>query len=288
VKSEIITGDPDRLHQIVSNLLSNAIKFTPRGGRVHVGLERADPHARLTVTDTGKGISAQFLPYVFERFHQPDGSSTRRHSGLGLGLSLVRQLVELHGGTVLAESEGENQGATFTVNLPLRAVRPQTTNAIPVGNASARFSLSDGSLLEGVWALVVDDELDARELVATLLRQYGAKVTPVASAAEAMAVLTSDDADQLPDVLVSDVSMPETDGYALIGRVRDLEPEKGGRIPAVALTAYGRAIDRIRALSAGFHMHIPKPVEPAELVTVVASLTGRAADRQSQRTASDG
>ncbi|MEK6303813.1 MAG: response regulator [Acidobacteriota bacterium] len=273
-KSEVITGDPDRLHQIVSNLLSNAIKFTPRGGRVVVRLERADPHARITVSDTGKGISAEYLPYVFERFHQPDGSSTRRHSGLGVGLSLVRQLVELHGGTVLAESAGEGCGATFTVNLPLRAVRPHAIETIPAGLGGV--SLTEGSMLDGVWALVVDDEMDARELVATLLRQYGATVTPVASAAEALAVLTADDLDRIPDVLVSDVSMPETDGYALIGQVRDLAPEKGGRIPAVALTAYGRAIDRIRALSAGFHMHIPKPVEPAELATVVASLTGRA------------
>lgn len=275
VEREVITGDPDRLQQIVSNLLSNAIKFTPSGGRVDIRLERADPHVRISLTDTGKGISSEYLPYVFERFHQADGSSTRRHSGLGLGLSLVRNLVELHGGTVHAESPGEGCGATFTVNLPLRAVRPQAPDAQRTA-LSGVADLHAHSILKDVWALVVDDEADARELVATLLRQYGAKVTSVASAEEALAVLTSDEIDTRPDVLVSDISMPEVDGYALIGRVRELAPEEGGRIPAVALTAYGRAIDRIRALSAGFNMHIPKPVEPAELATVVASLTGRA------------
>lgn len=274
-KTEVISGDPDRLQQIVSNLLSNAIKFTPGGGRVDIRLERADPHVRISVADTGKGISSAHLPYVFERFHQADGSTTRRHSGLGLGLSLVRNLVELHGGTVHAESPGEGYGATFTVDLPLRAVRPQAPGR-ESKSLSGMTGLYATSLLQGVRALVVDDEADARELVATLLQQYGATVTPVASAEEAFAVLTSEQLEERPDVLVCDISMPEVDGYALIGRVRELAPEEGGRIPAVALTAYGRAIDRIRALSAGFNMHIPKPVEPAELATVVASLTGRA------------
>lgn len=274
-KTEVITGDPDRLQQIVSNLLSNAIKFTPGGGRVDIRLERADPHVRISVADTGKGISSEHLPYVFERFHQADGSTTRRHSGLGLGLSLVRNLVELHGGTVHAESPGEGYGATFTVDLPLRAVRPQSPGR-ESKSLNGITGLHAASLLKGVRALVVDDEADARELVATLLQQYGATVTPVASAEEALAVLTSEEMEERPDVLVCDISMPEVDGYALIGRVREMAPEQGGRIPAVALTAYGRAIDRIRALSAGFNMHIPKPVEPAELATVVASLTGRA------------
>ncbi|MFY9611380.1 MAG: response regulator [Blastocatellia bacterium] len=275
VEREVITGDPDRLLQIVSNLLSNAIKFTPVGGRVDIRLERADPHVRISVTDTGKGISSEYLPHVFERFHQADVATTRRHSGLGLGLSLVRNLVELHGGTVHAESPGEGRGATFSINLPLRAVRPQAPDA-DSKVLSGMADLHTASILKGVRALVVDDEADARELVATLLQQYGANVTSAASAEEALAVLTSDEIDKRPDVLVSDISMPDVDGYALIGRIRELSPEKGGRIPAVALTAYGRAIDRIRALSAGFNMHIPKPVEPAELATVVASLTGRA------------
>ncbi|HSF24783.1 MAG TPA: response regulator [Blastocatellia bacterium] len=275
VEREVITGDPDRLQQIVSNLLSNAIKFTPSGGQVEIRLERVDPHVRISVTDTGTGIIPDYLPHVFERFNQAHGSTTRRRSGLGLGLSLVRNLVELHGGTVNADSPGEGCGSTFTVNLPLRAVRPQASDADPT--VSTRMAgLQATSILTGVWVLLVDDEADARELVATLLQQYGAKVTPVASAEEALALLTSDELDKRPDVLVSDISMPEVDGYELIGRVRELTPEGGGRIPAVALTAYGRAIDRIRALSAGFNMHLPKPVEPAELAAVVASLTGRA------------
>jgi PAS domain S-box-containing protein len=271
---EVITGDPDRLQQIVWNLLSNAIKFTPNQGSVTVHLERVDPHVRITVSDTGKGISPEYLPFIFDRFHQVDGSSTRRHTGLGLGLSLVRHLVELHGGSVYAKSPGEGQGASFIINLPLRAVLPQSAEGEPpvFGGTGVLGAPS----LEGVWALVVDDEADARELVATLLQQCGARVTPVGSAQEALAVLATDENGRRPDVIVSDVSMPDVDGYELIHRVRELPPEQGGRIPAVALTAYGRSIDRIRALSAGFQMHMPKPVEPAELATVVASLTGLA------------
>lgn len=268
---EVITGDPDRLQQIVWNLLSNAIKFTPKGGRVEVRLERADPHVRITVSDTGKGISPEYLPFIFDRFLQADNSSTRRYTGLGLGLSLVRHLVELHGGTVYARSPGEGLGSSFIIDLPMRAVLPQATEGEPENVEG--LGVLDASLLKGVWALVVDDEADARELVATLLQQCGAKVTSVGSAREALALLTADDG-RRPDVVVSDVSMPEVDGYELLRRVRELPADKGGRIPAVALTAYGRSIDRIRALSAGFQMHMPKPVEPAELATVVASLTG--------------
>src|SRR5215510_23205 len=269
---EVITGDPDRLQQIVWNLLSNAIKFTPKDGHVEVRLERADPHARITVTDTGRGISPAYLPYIFDRFLQADGSSTRRHTGLGLGLSLVRHLVELHGGTVYAKSPGEGLGASFIIDLPMRAVLPQLSEREPATLGGA--SIWGAPSLEGVWALVVDDETDARELVATLLEQCGARVTAVASAQEALAAVS--DQQNRPDILISDVSMPEVDGYDLIRRIRELPAEKGGRTPAVALTAYGRSIDRIRALSAGFQMHMPKPVEPAELATVVASLTGMA------------
>lgn len=275
---EVITGDPDRLQQVVWNLLSNAIKFTPKGGGVEVHLERADPHVRITVSDTGKGISAEYLPFIFDRFHQADSSSTRRSTGLGLGLSLVRHLVELHGGTVYAKSTGEGQGASFIINLPLRAVLPQASEGEPP--VFGGLGVLGAPSLEGVWALVVDDEADARELVATLLMQCGAKVTPVASAHDALAVLAAGEQGRRPDVVVSDVSMPEVDGHELMRRVRELAPEMGGRIPAVALTAYGRSIDRIRALSAGFQMHMPKPVEPAELATVVASLTGLASRRQ--------
>jgi len=270
---EVITGDPDRLQQIVWNLLSNAIKFTPKDGHVEVRLERADPHARITVTDTGRGISPEYLPFIFDRFLQADGSSTRRHTGLGLGLSLVRHLVELHGGTVYAKSPGEGLGASFVIDLPMRAVLPRVSEGEPATFGAA--SVWGAPSLEGVWALVVDDEADARELVATLLEQCGASVSAVASAQEALAAL-SNEQQKRPDIVISDVSMPEVDGYDLIRRIRELPPEEGGRTPAVALTAYGRSIDRIRALSAGFQMHMPKPVEPAELATVVASLTGMA------------
>jgi CheY-like chemotaxis protein len=262
----------------VWNLVSNAIKFTPKGGRAEVRLERADPHVRITVSDTGRGISPEYLPFIFDRFHQADGSSTRRSTGLGLGLSLVRHLVELHGGTVYAKSPGEGQGASFIIDLPLRAVLPQASDGeTPVFGG---VGVLGAPSLEGVWAMVVDDEADARDLVATLLQQCGAKVTAVASAHDALAVLGDGEHERRPDVIVSDVSMPEVDGYELMRRVRELAPELGGRIPAVALTAYGRSIDRIRALSAGFQMHMPKPVEPAELATVVASLTGLAARRR--------
>lgn len=277
VGREVITGDADRLRQIVLNLLSNAVKFTPDGGRVEVRLERVDPHIRITVADSGKGIAAEYLPSIFDRFEQADSSSTRRHGGLGLGLSLVRHLVELHGGTVYAHSDGEGLGSTFTVNLPLRAVRPRS----PQNEPAKVPKLESPSTLQGVWAIVIDDEADARELVTTLLEQYGASVTAVESAGEALAVLAERDRDRLPDVLVSDISMPDVDGYSLIRRVRELPAERGGRIPAVALTAYGRSTDRVRALSAGFQMHLPKPVEPAELATVVASLTGRAVSGRS-------
>ncbi|HZM90600.1 MAG TPA: response regulator [Blastocatellia bacterium] len=276
---EVITGDPDRLQQVVWNLLSNAIKFTPKRGNVEVRLERADPHCRITVSDTGKGISPEYLPFIFDRFHQQDSPGTRR-SGLGLGLSLVRHLVELHGGTVYAKSAGEGHGASFIINLPLRAVLPQMSEGEPP--VFGGVGVLGAPSLEGLWVLVVDDEADARELVATLLHQCGARVTPVGSAPEALAVITAGEDGRRPDVLVSDVSMPEVDGYELVRRVRELGPESGGRIPAVALTAYGRSIDRIRALSAGFQMHMPKPVEPAELATVVASLTGLASTSKSR------
>lgn len=270
----VITGDADRLQQIVWNLLSNAIKFTPSGGHIKVRLERADPHMRLQISDTGKGITPEYLPHIFSPFLQADSSSRRRHSGLGLGLSLVRHLTELHGGTVYAESAGEGQGASFTVNLPLRAIRTQPAASTDSIGLSGSSVLGVPMTLEGVWALVVDDEVDARELVTTLLQQYGARVTPVACAAEALAVLETNESGSLPDVVVSDIGMPDVDGYGLIRRIRELAPEMGGRIPAIALTAYGRSVDRIRTLSAGFQMHLPKPVEPAELAAVIASLTG--------------
>jgi PAS domain S-box-containing protein len=265
-----ITGDPVRLQQIVWNLLSNAIKFTPQEGHVEVRLERVDPHIRITVSDTGKGISPDFLPYVFERFHQSDTSSARRHGGLGLGLALAKYLVELHGGTIEAASSGENQGASFKVTLPVRAV------ATPIGEAEgAPVMVKSSGELAGVRALVVDDEDDARELLKAALNHYGADVIAVSSAAEAYTLITSTPPQELSDVMVADIGMPDEDGYSLIRRVREWERARGAYIPAVALTAYGRAEDRMRALKAGFQMHVAKPVDPDELTIVITSLVRR-------------
>ncbi len=275
---DIITGDAERLQQVVWNLISNAVKFTPQGGRISVQLERVDPYLQLTVSDTGKGINSDFLPYIFNRFHQADSSITRRHSGLGLGLSLVRHLVELHGGTVKAESPGEEKGATFTVTLPFRAVRIAVDEAISTG-ARRKVRLNQLSALEGLHILVVDDEADARELVQVMLEENGAQVTAADSVAEALRLLTNEQSIR-PDAIVSDIGMPEENGYTLIRQVRRLPAAQGGQLPAIALTAFGRASDRIAALSAGFQMHVPKPVEAAELVMVIASLTGRAELRE--------
>jgi PAS domain S-box-containing protein len=265
-----ITGDPARLQQVTWNLLSNAVKFTPQGGRVEARLERVDPYIRITVSDTGKGISPDFLPYVFDRFRQADASSARRHGGLGLGLTLVKYLVELHGGTIEAMSAGEGQGATFNVTLPVRAV---ATPLGETGGAPATVRSSDE--LSGVRALVVDDEDDARELIEAALTQYGADVVAVSSAAEAYLLITTAPPQERPAVMVTDIGMPHEDGYSLIRRVRKWERAQGYHIPAVALTAYGQVEDRIRALQAGFQMHVAKPVDPAELVVAILSLIKR-------------
>jgi PAS domain S-box-containing protein len=271
MQAGIITGDAERMQQIVSNLLSNAVKFTPKGGQVEAKLSRQDPWVTMTVRDTGRGIKADDLPFIFDRFRQAAGSSTRRAGGLGIGLSLVKNLVELHGGRITAESAGEGKGATFTVNLPVRAVSG--------AELSKRLDLIDGAgrlsflpVLDGLSILTVDDEAQARDLITTLLCKYGAKVTPVSSSAEAMEVLTS--YREKFDLIVSDIGMPEENGYTLIRRIRNL-PDPIGNIPAVALTAFGRSEDRISAMEAGFQMHVPKPVEPTELMMVIASLTGR-------------
>jgi signal transduction histidine kinase len=267
----MVLGDSSRLQQVVLNLLSNAVKFTPKGGQIRVRLERAGSQARIIVSDTGKGIGPAFLPYVFERFRQADGSSTRSHSGLGLGLAISRHLVEMHGGAIRAASRGEGQGATFTVELPLAA--PQMPHAEP-GKGDENFAprISHSSILEGLRVLVVDDEPDARELLTVTLSQAGAQVTAAASCAEAIKTLVQ----SKHDVLISDIGMPDQDGYALIRKVRLLDPVQGGRIPAVALTAYAGNEDRARAFSEGFQRHVAKPVEPAELTEVVANLAGRA------------
>jgi CheY-like chemotaxis protein len=268
-----ISGDPDRLQQIVWNLLSNAVKFTPRDGRVQVRLERVRSHVEIAVSDTGAGIEPEFLPFVFERFRQADGTSTRQYGGLGLGLAIVRHLVELHGGQVHAASLGHNQGSTFTVELPLMAVQAEGSGQEPAALSSAEnFAAFDiDRILDGLRVLVVDDEADARELIATILEQRGAEVASVPSALEGLEALPRFQ----PDVIISDIEMPNEDGYALIKKIRELDPKEGGRTPAAALTAYARTEDRMRALLAGFQIHMPKPIEPAELIAVVANLAGR-------------
>jgi CheY-like chemotaxis protein/anti-sigma regulatory factor (Ser/Thr protein kinase) len=259
----VVGGDPDRLQQIVWNVVSNALKFTPAGGQVAVSLRAEEGQAVLRVADTGVGIAPEFLPYVFDRFRQADSSSTRAHGGLGLGLALVRHLVEMHGGTVEAESGGRGLGAVFTIRLRVQPDAPAPLAARAVRRQHDR--------LGGVRVLVVDDEADTRDLLATALGHAGAQVEPAASAGEALDALR----ERRPDVLVCDIGMPGVDGYALLGRVRALPPEEGGLVPAVALTAYARADDRRRALAAGYQIHVAKPVDPDELIAVVARMAGR-------------
>jgi len=281
---EVVTGDHQRLQQVVWNLLSNAVKFTPQGGSVEAKLKRAVQSVRIIVSDTGRGIKSRDLPIIFDRFRQADGASARRYGGLGVGLALVKHLIELHGGTANADSHGEGLGSTFTINLPVRAVRGESERAREGEKERGRegalaapsLPLSVSPSLTGLWTLVVDDEADARELVTVLLRQYGARVTAAASVAEALAALRQGESGKRPDVIISDIGMPDEDGYMLIRHVRQLPPEEGGRIPAVALTAFERASDRVRALSAGFQFHVPKPVEPEELAMVIANITGLA------------
>jgi signal transduction histidine kinase len=271
-----VLGDPVRLQQVVWNLLSNAIKFTPKHGRVQIQLARINSHVELTVSDTGPGIDEAFLPFVFDRFRQADSSASRKYGGLGLGLSIVRHLVELHGGTIEAQNRADGPGAVFSVGLPVMAVRragqlelPDLEHAEPV--ASSLVPFNNPPDLRGVRVLAVDDEADARHLLKAVLEQCGAEVRTSGSASEAISTLE----EYRPDVLVSDIGMPEEDGYSLIRKVRALNPESGGRTPSVALTAYARVEDRLQALSAGYNMHVPKPVEPTELAVVIASLVSR-------------
>jgi len=268
-----IPGDPVRLQQVVWNLLSNAIKFTPRGGRVQIRSERVNSHLEIVVTDTGQGISPDFLPHVFDRFRQADQKTSRQHGGMGLGLAIVRHLVELHGGTVRAASPGEGQGATFTVMLPISPVyqvdpsgtrvHPAARDLLPPNDCTDR--------LDGLRILVVDDEPDTRDLLKQGLEYSGANVEVAGSAAEALDALTH----AVPDILISDIGMPGIDGYELIRKVRGLAANRGGKVAAVALTAYTRIEDRLHALRAGYDMHVPKPVELAELVAVAATVARR-------------
>jgi CheY-like chemotaxis protein len=250
---------------VIWNLLSNAVKFTPKNGKVEVVLERVESHVEISVADTGVGIRAAFLPHVFERFRQADTSTTRVFGGLGLGLAIVKNLVEQQGGAVRVKSAGEGQGATFTVSLPLAVVRRATPTARAVEREHGESDLS------GVKVLVVDDEPDARDLIGRVLGGCGAEVFSAGSAEEALAVL----ARERPDVLLSDVGMPKMDGYELMKRVRALDRSRGGRIPAIALTAFARSEDRTRALRAGYLVHLSKPIEPSELAATVASVAGQ-------------
>jgi signal transduction histidine kinase/CheY-like chemotaxis protein len=286
LETSFVSGDPERLQQIVWNLLSNAIKFTPTGGQVDIQLSLTShnssfaEHAKqptndklnldyveIQVIDSGKGISPDFLPYVFDRFRQADATTTRTQGGLGLGLAIVRNLVELHGGIIRADSAGEGQGATFTVQLPLLSAALQDhTTPYP---GLHRQTIADPSIgLSNINVLIVDDEKDTREFLQVALEQYGATVFSAASAAEAWHLLQT----QQPDILLSDVGMPDEDGFTLIRRIRSLPPDQGGKIPAAALTAYAREGDRLQALTAGFQMHIPKPIEPIQLLTIIARL----------------
>jgi PAS domain S-box-containing protein len=277
---EVTFGDSTRLQQVVWNLLSNAIKFTPQGGRVELGMESDANLIRITVSDTGKGIEPEFLPFVFDRFRQADSSSARRYGGLGLGLSLVKHLVELHGGTISAKSLGGGSGSMFIVTLPRREqelIPPTPAVASREVRREGALVLEETLSLDGVNVLVVDDQEEARVVLSQTLREYGAQVTAVSSGSEALALLSSSGA-RPPDVFILDIAMPDEDGYTVLKKVRALESAldlKTGPIPAIALTAFGRSEDRLHALQAGFNMHVAKPVEPAELALVIASLTNR-------------
>jgi PAS domain S-box-containing protein len=267
-----INGDPDRLEQVVWNLLMNAVKFTPRDGRIQLTLQRVNSHVEIVVSDSGAGIRSELLPVIFDRFKQGESGSTRNQGGLGLGLALVRHLVELHGGAVTAESAGEGKGATFRVKLPLVVALVATEEDRAHLTARQPVPAYHGPSLRGLRVLVVDDDPDALDLIATILRRAEAEPMLCSSPPEALAAVRS----WKPHVLVSDIEMPGEDGYSLIRKIRELAGSDGGQIPAVALTAYGRPEDRVRSLSAGYSMHVAKPVDPVELGVIVANLAGRA------------
>lgn len=272
-----ITGDPDRLRQVLWNLLSNAVKFTPKGGRVTVRMQPSEAGIQVSIADTGEGIRAEFLPHVFDPFRQAAGGLVRPHAGLGLGLAIVRQLVELHGGTVAADSPGETRGATFTIRLP---VKPLPVPATPPERDLSKLRLDDPAVarLSGVRVLVVEDDADSRDLLAIVLRQDGATVTAVASADEALQALGQ----RRWDALVADIGLPDQDGYALIRHVRRLEQSEGRRIPAVAVTARASVKDRREAIDAGYDDHVGKPIEPDRVAAVLAAAVRRAASKRNK------
>lgn len=270
--SGIVFGDPDRLQQVLWNLLTNAVKFTPKGGRIQIRMQRINSSVEISVSDTGKGISADFLPYIFERFQQQDKTKSRRHDGLGLGLAITYRIIELHGGTIRAESPGEGLGATFTVNLPITIVHrkesPVSAKSDPtILSAEDQFPSGYSMRLDGFRILIIDDEADARELIKFILTQQGASVTVASSVSEAVEKL------QLlaPDLVISDIEMPDEDGFSLIAKLNEFNRQRKQKIPAIALTAHTQPNDRLKILSAGYQMHLAKPVEPAELLTVVGN-----------------
>ncbi len=265
-----VVGDPDRLQQVVWNLANNAIKFTPKDGRVDVSLRRKGAEVELAVRDTGEGIAADFLPHVFERFRQAEGSTTRRHGGLGLGLALVRHLVEAHGGSVHATSDGPGRGATFIVRLPVQAVFAEPVTEIAAGRVNEPQTPPRPVRLNGITVLVVDDEADARDLIATVLRSKGAEVVTAGTSAEAVALVES----RPFTLMVSDIGMPHSDGYELMAKIRTAGVG-GLHLPAIALTAYSREEDRRRALESGFQAYVAKPVEPEALVDLVDRLAAQ-------------
>ena len=267
-----VTGDPNRLQQVMWNLLMNAIKFTPKGGKIQIVVERVNSHVELSVSDTGKGIAADFLPFIFQRFSQADNSTGRGHSGLGLGLAIVRSLAELHGGSVRVKSGGEGKGTTFIVSLPISVVHTLDTvenlRYSRVGAYHEQLAMPD---LTGINVMVVDDEVDAVGLVKRIMENCGATVTTCSSGAECLESLPR----VRPDVLVMDIGMPNMDGYTLIRKLREMAADQGGRTPAAALTAFARSEDRRQAMLAGFDVHVAKPVEPGELAAVVNRLARR-------------
>jgi len=273
--SALVSGDSDRLQQVIWNLLANAVKFTAAYGRIDVSVERAGSSVEVNVVDTGEGIGAQFLPHVFERFSQADGAPSRRHAGLGLGLAIVRQLVELHGGTVHAASGGAGAGSTFTVRLPILADKAGAERRSATSAGRTTGSLEPPSVrpqrLDGLRVMVVDDEGDLRSLTALVLTQAGADVTTVGSAREALQLLEV----QRPDVVVTEIGLPDQDGYSLVRQIRQHEAEHGGFLPVIALTAYARRDDRDRAFAAGFQAHVTKPLEPGQLIAAIADATGQ-------------
>jgi len=268
-----VIGDRDRLQQVVWNLVSNALKFTPKNGRVQISLKEVEGDAEIAVADTGIGISAEFLPFVFDRFRQADSSMSRRHSGLGLGMAIVRHLVELHGGTVSVASGGEGQGTTFRLRLSRHLGAPPEAPAKSIRSAPQDPGEVELEQLTGVHILIVEDDTDSRNVLAVLLQRLGALVEAVASAKEALERVQM----RRPDVLVSDIGMPDEDGYSLIRKVRELGGER--KLPAIALTAYARKQDADSAIQSGYDRHLAKPVTPVDLVKAIKSITGIQAPR---------